>query len=211
MSCPVVRVVLLGEDRVDEAADLCARAFQDDPLFASACPDPGERARWLPWRLRRSVWRAVLFGEVLGTAGPLAGVAVAVAPGGGTFTAGQLVRIGDERGREAIGADLWDRSATALSATLGAAQAALHRAVPAPHWHLSLLAVDPLRQGWGIGGALIRAVHARADGDGVPVVLLTYQPRNPPFYGRHGYRVVCEGTEPAGGPRWWGMRRDPGA
>jgi GNAT superfamily N-acetyltransferase len=91
------------------------------------------------------------------------------------------------------------------------ADAALHRAVPEPHWYLDVIAVTPPAQGRGIGGALLRAVHARADADGMPIVLLTYQPTNLQFYRRHGYAVVCEGAAPENGPQWWGLRRDPGS
>jgi GNAT superfamily N-acetyltransferase len=67
-----------------------------------------------------------------------------------------------------------------------------------PHWYLDVIAVEPARQGAGIGGSLLGAVGARADADGVPVVLLTYRERNLAFYRRHGYAVVCDGVVPAG-------------
>jgi ribosomal protein S18 acetylase RimI-like enzyme len=68
----------------------------------------------------------------------------------------------------------------------------------------------PAAQGRDIGDALLRAVGARADADGAPIVLLTYQPGNLGLYERHGYAVVCEGTASTDGPRWWGLRRNPG-
>ena len=98
-----------------------------------------------------------------------------------------------------------------MNAAFDPADAALHHAVPEPHWYLDVIAVDPVVQGRGIGGALLRAVHAQADTDRTPVVLLTYQPTNLPFYARHGYTVVCEGTSATGQLRWWGLRRDPRA
>jgi hypothetical protein len=110
-----IQVVPLGEDRGDEVAALMGRAFQDDPLFVHACPDPGDRARWLPWMFRWSAWKGFLFGQTLGTAGRLA----------------------------------------------------------------------------------------------APTVLLTYQPTNLPIYDRYGYVVVCQRTTRSG-PRWWGLRRNPG-
>jgi ribosomal protein S18 acetylase RimI-like enzyme len=83
--------------------------------------------------------------------------------------------------------------------------------VPEPHWYLDVIAVEPARQGRGIGGTLLRAVSARADADGTPVVLLNYQPTNLPLYQRNGYEVVCHGAAPGSGLPWWGMRRDPGS
>jgi hypothetical protein len=141
-----VRVVPLGEDRGDEAAVLIARAFQDDPLFAYGCPDPVARARWLPWVMRWSVWQGFLFGQTLGTAGRLDGVAATIGPAGGAFTEEQLAGFGYGRGREVVGTELWDQSTAALNAAFGPADAALHRAVSEPHWQTS--PTHP-RRGWG--------------------------------------------------------------
>jgi GNAT superfamily N-acetyltransferase len=206
-----VRVGQLGEDRNEDVAAVIARAFQNDPLCIAACPDPTERARWLRWGFRMGMWLGFRFGQVLGTAGRLDGVAVMVAPGAGTLSEEEMAGLGYRRGREEVGAELWDRSRTAVLALLDSAEEALHQAVPEPHWYLDAVAVEPARQRRGIGSALLEAVHARADADGLPVSLLTYQPKNLVLYLRHGYAVVCEGTAPDGGPPWWGMRRDPGA
>jgi ribosomal protein S18 acetylase RimI-like enzyme len=204
-----IQVALLGEDRGDEVAALMGRAFQDDPLVVHACPDSGHRARWLPLMFRWSAWKGFLFGQTLGTAGRLEGVVATIGPGGGELSEEDLARFGYRRGREAVGAEVWDRAIERVNAAFEPADAALHRAVPEPHWYLDVIAVDPAAQGRGTGGALLRAVHARADADKAPIVLLTYQPTNLPFYVRHGYAVVCEGTALRSGPQWWGLRRNP--
>ena len=209
MSDRTVRVVPLGEDRGDEVAALIARAFHDDPMFVHACPDPAERTRWLPWLFRWSVWKGYLFGQTLGTEGRLDGVAITIGLNGGEFTQEQLAHFDYGRGREVVGAEVWDRATGALDVVFGPADEALHHAVAEPHWYLDVLAVEPARQGLGIGGNLLRAVNARADADGVPVMLLTYQPRNLLLYQRHGYEMIREGMEPASGVRWWGFRREP--
>ena len=210
MSDRSVRIVPLGEERGDEAAAILARAFHDEPLYVYACPDPAARARWLPWHFRWSVWAGYAFGVLVGTEGRLDGVAAAIGPGGGELTAELIARVGSERGREAVGAELWDRVNGMLPAVFAPADAALRRAAPEPHWRLDAIGVDPARRGMGIGGSLLHAVNARADADRLPVALITRQPRNLAFYTRHGYRVVCAGTEPMSGLRWWGLRRDAG-
>ncbi len=206
-----VPVVPLGEDRADEAAALIARAFQDDPWAVHSCPDPGERARWLSWVFRPNAWQGCLFGELLGTAGRLDGVAAAIGPDEGAPTDEQLARFGYERGREVVGVETWDRIMAAAREAYRPADAVLRRAVPEPHWYLDVLAVEPARQGSGIGSHLLRAVHARVDDDGIPVVLLTYQPKSLALYRRHRYVVVCGEEAPASRPQWWGLRRNPGA
>lgn len=94
-----ILVVPLSEDRGDEVAALMGRAFQDDPLFVHACPDPGDRAGWLPWVFRWSTWKGFLFGQTLGTADRLDGVVATIAPGGGEFTEEDLARFAYRRGR----------------------------------------------------------------------------------------------------------------
>lgn len=205
---PPVQIVRLGEEQGDAAAALLTRAFQNDPLFEHACPDPFERARWLPWMFRWDAWRGFLSGETLGTSGRLHGVAVAVRPGVGPFTEADLARFDYERGRQVVGSEIWDRVGAALTAALKPAEEALHEAVPEPHWYLDIIAVEPAAQGRGIGSALLHAVAALADADAVPIALLIDNPTPLKFYQRLGYEVVFEAPGP-GEVRWQGMRRDP--
>ena len=210
------RLVRLGEDRAEEAATLLGAAFHDDPLFVHACPDPGERARWLPWSFLWSVWKGLLFGLVLGTEGRLDGLVITVAPDGAADDerleqAVRLARADRRRGLATPEAEAWDRYSAAVGTAFQPADEELHRGAPGPHWYLDAIAVKPALQGQGIGGRLLRAVNAQADASGLPTVLLTYQLSNLALYRRHGYAVVCEGTESTSRLRWWGMRRDPGA
>ena len=207
----LIEVVPLGDDRGDDVAALMGRAFQDDPLFVQACPDPSERARWLPWLFLWSTWKGLLFGQILGTEEPLAGAMALIGPGVGEFTAEDLARFGYGRGREMVGAEVWDRAVAVVNAAFEPLDAALHHAVSVPHWYLDVIAVEPTLQGRGIGSRLLQAAGARADADGMPIVLLTYQPKSLPLYQRHGYAVVCEGAVAGSEVRGWGMRRDPGA
>lgn len=74
-------------------------------------------------------------------------------------------------------------------------------------WRLTGLAVEPAEQGCGIGSALLRAGIERADEDGLAVGLVTDNPRNLPFYGRHGFEVAAERRLRFGPHTAWGMRR----
>ncbi len=90
--------------------------------------------------------------------------------------------------------------------------ATLHRqAVPAAHYYLMVLGVDPPRQGQGIGGALIQPVLRRADAEKLPCYLETGKEINVRFYRRHGFEVVAAGDTPGDGPPYWTMLRPPAA
>ncbi len=204
-----VQIVELDEARGDEVALLLARAFQDDPILVYACPDADERARWLPWLFRWSTWQGLRFGQLLGTAGDLDGVAALVGPGGGQFTDEDFKRLRFDEALEVLGPDVWTQGGALINAGAAPAEAALHHAAPEPYWYLDALAVKPDRQGQGIGSALLRAAAACADADGLPLVLLTCQPRNVVLYTRHGFEVVCEIDTSETNVQWWGMRRYP--
>jgi ribosomal protein S18 acetylase RimI-like enzyme len=73
----------------------------------------------------------------------------------------------------------------------------MDRAHPsAPHWYLPWLAVDPARQGGGLGSRLLARCLARVDADRLPAYLETPNPRTVAFYERHGFAVI--GTSQAG-------------
>jgi len=77
-----------------------------------------------------------------------------------------------------------------------------------PHHHLALLAVDPARQGGGLGTALLRHHHATLDGGDTPAYLEASSPGSRDLYRRHGYELretfaLPDGTE------FWPMWRLP--
>lgn len=59
-----------------------------------------------------------------------------------------------------------------------------------PHWYLAVLGVDVSRQGRGLGSILMKHALARVDADGLPAYLESSNPRNIPFYERHGFEVI---------------------
>jgi len=79
---------------------------------------------------------------------------------------------------------------------------------PEPHWYLATLGTDPARQGRGVGSALVRAVLARVDEQGLPAYLESSKQSNIAFYARHGFEVTGEITV-AGAPTLWLMWRTP--
>lgn len=200
----------LREDQAAAAAALLTRAFHEDPAFLYAYPHPEERERCLALHLRWSLRFGLLFGDVLGAGEALAGVAIALRPGEGDFSAGRLAQSGYYRLREELGAEGARRLDNALRPLFRAGDEALASAVPEPHWRLDFLGVEPGQRGRRIGSALLRAVSARSDATGAPVSLSTFQPRNVALYQRHGYEVVREGEEPLSGLPYWCSRRHPG-
>jgi GNAT superfamily N-acetyltransferase len=59
-----------------------------------------------------------------------------------------------------------------------------------PHWYLPWLGVDRVRQGGGLGGALLDQCLAYVDTDRMPAFLETPNLRTVPFYERYGFQTT---------------------
>ena len=202
-------VAPLRADQIKQAGDLIARAFHDYPFFTLVFPDTVERARCthlLQTAIARHLQR---FGLTFCVGEPLSSVALLFPSDGDVFSAERLAQSGHPRMVESMGEETWARWRATLDTVYDYGEQQLERAMTEPHWVLEAIAVEPTLQGAGLGSALLDAVHARTDADGRPVALLTHNPHTLPFYRRHGYGFVCEGTEPTRGLRHWGLRRDP--
>ncbi|MBQ0901338.1 N-acetyltransferase [Micromonospora sp. U21] len=76
------------------------------------------------------------------------------------------------------------------------------------HHHLAFLAVQPDRQGRGLGTALLEHHHAWLDANGMPGYLEASSPRSRDLYAQHGYRAGEPFRVPDGTP-FWPMWREP--
>jgi ribosomal protein S18 acetylase RimI-like enzyme len=187
-----------------KAAALLARSFQNDPLFRYVIPHDGRRAKTLSWLFGRVVYYALLYGQVY-TTPAIEGTACWLPPGQAELTFGRVIRTG----LQAIVCKLgpaayrrYDNNQRYLNR--------IHKCyAPEHHWYLWAIGVDPLRQGKGLGGELVRPVLASANVTQPSCFLETHNEKNVRFYEKHGLRVMSEGNVPKGGPPVWAMLREP--
>jgi ribosomal protein S18 acetylase RimI-like enzyme len=59
-----------------------------------------------------------------------------------------------------------------------------------PHWYLPLLGVDPLHHGKGFGSALIQQTIVLCDRGNKFAYVESSNPKNIPFYERHGFELL---------------------
>lgn len=77
-----------------------------------------------------------------------------------------------------------------------------------PHWYLPLIGIDPMHQGKGLGGILMRHALAECDREGSLAYLESSNPRNVPLYQHLGFELL--GTIQAGtSPQLFPMLRKP--
>ncbi len=59
-----------------------------------------------------------------------------------------------------------------------------------PHWYLPLLGVDPLHHGKGLSSALMQHAIVTSDLDNKFAYVESSNPKNIPFYERHGFELL---------------------
>jgi GNAT superfamily N-acetyltransferase len=77
-----------------------------------------------------------------------------------------------------------------------------------PHWYLPFIGVDPLRQGEGLGSALLKHALQNCDHDKLPAYLEATSPGSRRLYERHGFEAIGE-IQTADSPSLWPMLRRP--
>jgi GNAT superfamily N-acetyltransferase len=179
-----------------------AAAFAPDPAFAWLMPgDAGREAR-----LRHffpALVRSAIAGGLVLTAPDHAAVTVWRLPG--RLRPGRLEML------RALPALARAFGGGARRAGVLARSLEQHAPQGRAYWYLQFAGVRPDRQGQGLGGAAIRAGLERTDAAGLPAYLEAAKPGNVAIYEGLGFRVVDEWDVPGGGPRFWGMLREPAA
>jgi GNAT superfamily N-acetyltransferase len=200
-------LVILAQERIDEAARVLAHAFVDDPPMIYYFPDAHERARQLPIFFATMLRDGLARGEVWATPGTVRGVAIWLPPDTPATTEADLAAAGFAQVARAWGVAPFERMMTIL---LGLEACHLDLSTEA-HWHLGFLGVAPEAQGTGIGGGLVRQLFPRADAAGLPCYLDTMLASNVARYERLGFAVVAEQPLIGNAIRLWTMRRPPNA
>ena len=77
------------------------------------------------------------------------------------------------------------------------------------HYYLEVLGTHQDKQSKGIGTAVISHMLDRCDAEGMPAYLESSNPRNIPFYARHGFESTSEIVLGKGAPTVTAMWRNP--
>jgi GNAT superfamily N-acetyltransferase len=188
-------VRVLGEGEEQKAVDVLVTAFTADPVIRWMYSDATDYLTSFPAFLR--------------------------AFGGRAFTSETVWRLGDfeavalwfppnvEPDGNAVMAEVRQSVALDRQMDLIPVLEQMDSAHPTfPHWYLPWFGVDAARQGRGIGSQLLADCLELVDHDHLPAYLESPNPRNIPFYERHGFGVT--GASQAGAcPPVYSMLRPP--
>ena len=194
--------VRLGRSQIKAAGAMLARAFYDDPFSVYLIPDDSRRGKLLPYIFEFSTRFGASYGEVYATSPNLEGVAVWLPSEKADMTLWRVMRNGGLSLLPRLGGDLIRR----LPA-LNSISSLRKRHAPFRHWYLLLLGVDPVFQGKGYAGNLLRAMLARLDDEHLPCYLETQNEKNVSIYQHYGFQVVAEVPVPGTEIALWAMLR----
>jgi len=190
--------------QIEEASQVLARAFFDDPLTMYMMPDDNKRRRALPWFFKKAAQISHRYGEPFTTAGKVEGAALWLPPGKTILSLPMMIRTGMMAAPFRFGLPTFMKFMSAMNHLEH-----LHkRDIQPDHWYLFVLGVDPERQGQGVGGTIVQPILERADKERLPCYLETMKERNVTFYKKHGFEVIVDDVL-KDGPRYWTMKRPP--
>ncbi len=192
MSDPVLHTV--PSDAHDRAVAVQVLAFSGDPIMRWLYPDPATYLEAFPGFARAFGGRA--FDEDTAFAcTEFGGCSMWLPPG--VHADGDAI---ESHLRDTVDKDRQDDLFTTLDH--------MDRLHPKePHWYLSIIGVEPARQGRGLGAALLQHTLAPLAGQGLPAYLESSNPANVSLYRRHGFEVVEE-IESGSMPRVTAMFRE---
>lgn len=187
---------------VNEAAEVLARAFLDNPGYLAVFGpgDPEKRRRALV-RVKRGFIKCILRYGVPWVArvdGRIAGVSLTLRPGQYPLPLLGELRI-------ASGPLTCSPRACARFARLGAFFT--HHHPHQPHHYLFVLGVDPPLQGRGVGSALLQHLNDEADRAGTECYLETDRESSMHLYRHFGYEITKERNPRSLDVHFWMMTR----
>src|SRR5262245_47927502 len=165
----------LDPSQADELAMVLSRAYYEEPQFRYLMPDERTRLSLLPGLFRVAIRASQLYGQIY-TTQSVDGGALWIGPGD-VLTAERMMRTGFPTIPIA-----WERTSVERCISLGLYLDEVHeRLIRGRHWYLLALGVEPSKQKAKISGTLIEPLLSRADSDGLPCYLETFNERNLPF------------------------------
>jgi ribosomal protein S18 acetylase RimI-like enzyme len=191
-------VVALARPRLPHALATLVEAFASDPMAMYFFPIASKRSSGLA-HIFRVALRHGLCGGVVDSVHDSGGVAIWLRSECATMNLPRMIRTGFLAAALKVGCAATRRIMRFLQWT----EEQRKQSVDGRHWYLLNLAVRPELQGQGVGSVLLRSGLQRAQIEGVPCFLETSNPRNVPFYEKHGFRLIHEGHPPKGGPQVW--------
>lgn len=170
-------IISAGENIKASAISTIVLGFATDPMTRWVWPDSSEYFRTMPQFVEAFGGRAFEHGTAYVTER--------------AHAAALWLPPGVEPDEAAMGALMARTLRPEIAEDIAAVLEQMARYHPTgPLWYLPLIAADPNWSGHGLGGALMQHALRRCDQEGIPAYLESSNPRNIPFYQRHGFEII---------------------
>lgn len=200
-------IVALDPTRLDEATELCVRAFVDYPFLAALFPGSDDaRAPLARIFYGRTLEDCLAHGHVDAAVedGAVRAVAAWLPPGAYPMSLRRTLRY-----TPMVGAVLRRWPTRVPKGVQALSRLERHHPAEPAHWYLAVIAADRTHQRRGLGTRVIRPGLDLAEERGEDAFLETAKAENAAWYARLGFSVEVEAPCFDGGPPQWFMRRVP--
>lgn len=198
-----LKVDAITESEAERAVALLALAFATDPVIRRFYPDPLDHQTNSSELMRINRAPAIASRSAHAVKG-MSAAAIWFPPA----EADDAVDAEKDRGRR-TNALIAETARTEGNDDLFAALGEMEKHHPrVPHWYLMSIGVDPFHQSEGLGSLLMEHALPMSDADGTLAYLESSNPRNVPFYQRHGFDVI-EVVQIGDSPTFTLMSREP--
>ena len=196
-------LIRLTEGQVKAASKMLARTFHDYPSFDHTLPNLKERVSKLPEIYEYLVRYGIMYGEVYTISASLEGVAVWLPYWDAEITRETAYKCGARELNISLGEEYLKRYKP-----IAECEDRCHKQYANFfHWYLYPIGVDPVHQGKGYAGQLLRGKLADIDKQNVPCYLETNKEKNVTLYQHFGFEIVEDGIVPDTEVPYWAMLR----
>jgi ribosomal protein S18 acetylase RimI-like enzyme len=187
-------------DDMEQLAEVCARAFEHDPLTDWLVEDQSN-ALQAERQMFLAEWQISKRYDLIFTDSDRQGVAVCRPPGANVTIGDRILQVWSMIGSIKLSKRMLAKIRLLLD---------VEKARPSElHYYLSLLAVAPEMQGKGLGSALMQPILDLSVREGKPAYLETETESNVGFYSKKGFSVRQEIITSDGKSKVWTMWREP--
>jgi ribosomal protein S18 acetylase RimI-like enzyme len=177
-------LIRLQKDQIRPAAEMLARAFNDDAFFKKLVPDPEKRLAKAAHLFAFNLKIGIKYGEVYTTSSNLEGITMWMPPEGDNISLWRAIRCGVIPLVFRVGFGLMRK----MNAADAYGERVRKRLTPKRYWYLAVLGVDPDHQGKGHASAMMKPMLKRIDDEGLPCYLETDGEKNISMYQHFGFK-----------------------
>lgn len=175
----------LQRDDIKEALKVIGDAFLNDPKICFYLPDPNTRMEISYYLWEFLLKDGIKHGDVIAPSKNLEGISIWLPPGNEYISFWRAIRNGVLKIVRKFGSV----KIKLMNRTTKITESLHKKHIKKPHWHFSLLAVDPKLQGKGYASRMIKPMIKDIESKGYQIYLDTNNPNNVFFYQHFGFKV----------------------